>query len=100
MSSKIFYVAFIKILWPALFPLAAFLFDKWYRMQPVTTITIDEIRTLLKKYLGVATTRATIYNWMGTKKFPKSLGLGKPRRWRKDSVMNWIAKQAESNVEQ
>jgi len=69
-------------------------------MEPISTITIDDIRKLLKKYLGVATTRATIYKWQCTKKFPKSLGLGRPRRWRRDSVMAWIANQIKNSAEQ
>lgn len=65
------------------------------RVRPAQTITLDDIRVLLKKYLGIGTTRTTIYNWQQTKGFPHSLGLGRPRRWLRREVLEWIANQTK-----
>ena len=65
-------------------------------MQPVKTVTIDDIRELLKKCLGIRITRTTIYKWQHTKQFPLSLGLGRPRRWRLDQVTKWVEDQIKN----
>lgn len=59
-------------------------------MRPVKTITIQQIRALLAKQLGVVVTRAPIYQWMKTKGFPKPLSIGRPCRWREDEVEEWV----------
>lgn len=66
-------------------------------MQPLATITADEILTLLKKYLGLVITKPVIYNYMKTKAFPPNIGLGSPRLWPKKKVMSWIRTQIKNN---
>lgn len=61
-------------------------------------ITIDEIRALLKKRLGIVASRAAVYGYIARKGFPKNLGLGTPRRWRADEVLQWIEKYEERKL--
>lgn len=69
-------------------------------MKPIKTITIIQILALLKRYLQVECSRATLYHYMKTKGFPQNTGLGKPRRWREDKVHQWIAAQIKKSERQ
>lgn len=64
-------------------------------MKPVDTIKIDEILKLLKKYLNLVIKRPNLYHYIEHHDFPKSMGLGRPRLWRRELVMTWIKKQIE-----
>jgi len=66
-------------------------------MRPIKTITLSEILALLKKYLGIDITRATLYNYMKVKNFPPNTGLGRPRRWNADLVKKWIKQQLKNS---
>ena len=62
--------------------------------DPVTeTLTIDDIRKLMKKFLGLSVGRATIYNYIKTRGFPANMGIGLPRIWRKAEVYEWFEAQ-------
>lgn len=69
-------------------------------MRPLKTITIVEIQKLLKHYLGLSVTKATIYSYIHKKEFPTNTGFGRPRRWREDRVHKWIATQIKKSEKQ
>lgn len=74
------------------------LLSRFPAMRPIKTLTILQILPLLKKYFGVSITRATLYSYIKNRGFPKSMGIGKPRQWRKDRVMTWIYQQVRSSA--
>lgn len=53
-------------------------------------ITIDEIRALFKSRLRIAVTRAAIYGYIARKNFPKNIGIGTPRVWKRHEVLEWL----------
>lgn len=53
-------------------------------------ITIDDVRKLLVKRMGLRVSRSAIYGYVARKGFPPNTGLGRPRLWRKDRVEAWI----------
>ena len=54
-------------------------------------ITIDEILSLLQERMALRITKAAVYGYVARKGFPKNIGLGSPRLWRRSEVMEWIA---------
>jgi len=53
-------------------------------------ITTDEIRTLLKKTLGIKLARTGIYYYIKAHNFPEPGGGLKPRKWDREAVMAWV----------
>lgn len=54
-------------------------------------IPIDSVRKLVIRTLGLKKlSRPSIYNYIKTKKFPKSINLGNPRLWRRREVEAWL----------
>lgn len=62
-------------------------------VDPIDTMTIDEIRFLFRKTFGVSIVKSTIYLYQKTKGFPQNLGIGKPRLWPRQAVLGWMEQQ-------
>lgn len=59
-------------------------------MTYVKTLTLLDIQKLFKQHAGIRLSRASIYNYIKNKGFPKSMAMGSPRVWLRSSVMNWF----------
>jgi predicted DNA-binding transcriptional regulator AlpA len=57
---------------------------------PSDFIVIDEILVLLKEHLNLDVGTSAVYNYTVRKNFPKHIGLGSPRKYRRKDVMEWI----------
>lgn len=59
--------------------------------NPSDFIVIDEILVLLKEHLNLDVGASAVYNYTVRKNFPKHIGLGSPRKYRRKDVMEWIS---------
>lgn len=60
--------------------------------MPVQTLTITDIQKLFKQKLNLKICRTSVYHYIYHKNFPSSLGLGRPRLWKKSEVLKWFAR--------
>ena len=59
------------------------------------TMTIDDVRSALRKRLGIKSSRTGIYYYLNNKRLPLPIGFGKGKHWKRDEIAEWIAKQLE-----
>ena len=55
-------------------------------------IIIDDILKLLRDRLSLRLTKAAVYGYIARKDFPRNIGLGTPRLWRRAEVLEWISR--------
>lgn len=53
-------------------------------------VTIDEIRKMVDEVFGQSITRSAVYGYIRRRGFPKNIGMGRPRLWRKEAVRGWL----------
>jgi predicted DNA-binding transcriptional regulator AlpA len=56
-------------------------------------ITKEQAYVLLRKTLKLRVKGSAIYYYVKFCDFPLPVGLGKPRRWKKTEVLDWIRKR-------
>lgn len=60
-------------------------------------IELDEIRKLLAVKLTLRINRTGIYFYIKQHKFPLPVGLGRPRKWLRAEVLQWIENQTKKD---
>jgi len=60
------------------------------RVSPKDFVTLGEIVVMLKEALGVEVGTTAIHNYVRTRNFPKNIGIGCPRLWRRKDVIAWL----------
>jgi predicted DNA-binding transcriptional regulator AlpA len=60
------------------------------RKKSAAYIELDEIRTLLRKTLDIKLNRTGVYFYIKTHNFPLPVGLGRPRKWERKAVEDWV----------
>lgn len=54
--------------------------------------SVIDLQILFKKHLGINIQRSTVYHYVKNLGFPNNTGWGRPRRWEREKVMKWFAK--------